>query len=205
MRVGFILWGIEMSVLNFTAIHQIFVHHWLNLIGIHFKNVLAVYAVASSLISGTLCSVLSDISKSKLIITKNKSLLLYALIYLFIHSFPVQASYLGSWPPPSPAPCSQRSSPCCPGTSGRCWGPRRRSHVAWGCMCRSSKRLPAPQQRLCGGLRSAAPGQSQTPPQRDFCPASSFAAADRWARETLCRKDMSETEIRNKLQNMPTK
>ena len=68
-------------------------------------------------------------------------------------------------------------------------------------MCQSSKRLPAPQQRLCGGSLSAAPGQSQTPPQRDFCPASSFAAADRWARETLW-KDMSKTEIRNRLQNM---
>lgn len=115
----------------------------------------------------------------------------------------LQAFYLRSWPPPSPVACSQCSSRCCPGTSGHCWGQRRLSRVAWGCMCRSSKRPPAPQQRLCGGLLSAAPGQSQTPPQRDFCPASFFAVADRWARETLCRKDMSKTEIKNKLQKYP--
>lgn len=111
--------------------------------------------------------------------------------------------YLRFWPPPSLVACSQCSSRCCLGTSGHCWGRRRRSRVAWGCMCRSSKRLPAPQQRLCGGLLSAAPGQSQIPPQRDFCPASFFAVADRWARETLCRKDMSKAEIKNRLQNMP--
>lgn len=114
-----------------------------------------------------------------------------------------QASYLRSWPPPSLAACSRCSSRCCPGTSGRCWGPRRRSRGAWGCMCRSSKLLPVPQQRLCGGWLSAAPGQSQTPPQRDFCPASSFAAVDRWALKILCRRDMSKTEIRNRLEKTP--
>lgn len=67
--------------------------------------------------------------------------------------------YLRSLPPPGLAACSQCSSRCCPGTSERCWGPRRRSHVASDCMCRSSKRLPAPQQRPCGGWLSAAPGQ----------------------------------------------
>lgn len=121
-----------------------------------------------------------------------------------IHSpRPIQGSYLRFWPLPSPAACSSCSSLCCPGTSERCWGQRRRSRVAWGCMCRSSVRLLAPQRRPCGGLLSAAPGRSQKPPQMDFCPASSFAAADRWARETLCRRDTSQTKIRNRLQIMP--
>lgn len=62
-------------------------------------------------------------------------------------------------------------------------------------MCRSSVRLLAPQQRPCGGMLSAAPGRSQKPPQMDFCPASSFAAADRWARETLCRRDTSKPRL----------
>ncbi len=92
-----------------------------------------------------------------------------------------RVAHLKFWPPPGLVACRRCSSPCCPMTSKRCWGPRKQSRAAWGCRCRSSAPPPGPPQTRRDGRRSAAPDQSQTPPQTDSCPASSSAAAGRSA------------------------